>query len=343
MQGCHPGPGRGRAFNGRPAGNRALPQRILCSSVGGMKIEQLDHLVLTVRDVEVTCAFYARVLGMVPVTFGAGRRALAFGGQKINLHPAAAPISPHADHPTPGSADLCFLAAGPIEGVLAHLKKEGIDVLEPLRRQRRRAGRPYRGRRQNPGHIGQVECRDLGAQVAVVAITGVEQHHPARQTGRAGPAQLIKRNLRLGFECDVRGHMRLAPARRIGRPLRPADKAATPPAGSHDDWRATGHRHLAIVLLAELTAILTRHADRMPALLGKAGVVDDPRLDRPLLARSPADTISRTLASTRSSDQPPSPTKCSSDWCCAAVRAGAVTAAIGSTLLRSPGSISPVQ
>src|SRR5580700_5773693 len=71
----------------------------------------------------------------------------------------------------------------------------------------------------HPGHIGQVECRDLGAQVAVVAITSVGQHHPARQTGRAGPAQLVKRNLRLGFECDVRGHMRLAPARRIGRPF----------------------------------------------------------------------------------------------------------------------------
>jgi hypothetical protein len=54
-------------------------------------------------------------------------------------------------------------------------------------------------------------------------------------------------------------------------------------------------------------------------------------------------TISRTWASTFSSDQPPAPTKCNSDWCCAAVRAGAVTAAIGSTLLRSHGSISPVQ
>jgi hypothetical protein len=48
----------------------------------------------------------------------------------------------------------------------------------------------------------------LGAQVAVVAITGVEQHHPARQTGCAGKTQLLKRNLRLGFEPDVLGHMR---------------------------------------------------------------------------------------------------------------------------------------
>ena len=55
------------------------------------------------------------------------------------------------------------------------------------------------------------------------------------------------------------------------------------------------------------------------------------------------NTISRTLANTFASDQPPSPTKCSSDLCCAAVREGAVTAAIGSTLLRSHGSISPVQ
>ena len=54
-------------------------------------------------------------------------------------------------------------------------------------------------------------------------------------------------------------------------------------------------------------------------------------------------TISRTLANTFSSDQVATPTKCSNDWCCAAVRPGAVFAAIGSTLLRSPGSISPVQ
>jgi hypothetical protein len=54
-------------------------------------------------------------------------------------------------------------------------------------------------------------------------------------------------------------------------------------------------------------------------------------------------TISRTLANTFSSDQDPTPIKCSNDWCCAAVRAGAVFAAIGSTLLRSPGSIRPVQ
>ena len=102
------------------------------------------------------------------------------------------------------------------------------------------------------------------------------------------------------------------------------------------------HRHLAIGLLAELTAILVVHADRMLALLGERGVVDDPRLNRSAFSIA-GSTVSRTLASTSSSDQAASATKCSNDWCCAAVRAGAVLAAIGSTLLRSPGSIRPVQ
>jgi len=95
----------------------------------------LDHLVLTVRDVDTTCAFYARVLGMKSVEFGAGRRALAFGRQKINLHPARAPISPHATSPVPGSADLCFISRNPLDGILDHLRREGVAVeLGPVRR-----------------------------------------------------------------------------------------------------------------------------------------------------------------------------------------------------------------
>ena len=53
-----------------------------------MNIARLDHLVLTVADIERTCAFYTRALGMEVVTFGEGRTALRFGQQKINLHPA---------------------------------------------------------------------------------------------------------------------------------------------------------------------------------------------------------------------------------------------------------------
>ena len=95
-----------------------------------MKIDSLDHLVLTVRDIDATVDFYQRVLGMEAVTFGAGRRALAFGRQKINLHPAAAPLKPHAATPMPGSADLCMLTTTPIPDVVAHLGRVGVIVEE---------------------------------------------------------------------------------------------------------------------------------------------------------------------------------------------------------------------
>lgn len=95
-----------------------------------MKVDRLDHLVLTVRDIDATTAFYVDVLGMEAVSFGAGRRALAFGQQKINLHPATAPLRPHATRPTPGSADLCLITRSPIIEVIAHLRRCGVDIEE---------------------------------------------------------------------------------------------------------------------------------------------------------------------------------------------------------------------
>jgi catechol 2,3-dioxygenase-like lactoylglutathione lyase family enzyme len=95
-----------------------------------MKIERLDHWVLTVRDIDATVAFYERVLGMQPLTFGHGRRALAFGQQKINLHPAEAPLRPHAAQPTPGSGDLCLITRAPIEEVITELGNAGVAVEE---------------------------------------------------------------------------------------------------------------------------------------------------------------------------------------------------------------------
>lgn len=95
-----------------------------------MNIDRIDHLVLTVKDVAATCEFYARVLGMQPVTFGEGRRALQFGRQKINLHPAGREYSPRAQHPVPGSADLCLIASVPLSEALAHLEKCGVKIIE---------------------------------------------------------------------------------------------------------------------------------------------------------------------------------------------------------------------
>lgn len=100
-----------------------------------MQIDSLDHLVLTVADVEATCTFYQRVLGMQVVTFGAGRKALAFGAQKINLHQAGREFEPKAQRPTPGSADLCFLSSVPLPQVQAHLAACGVTVTEgPVQR-----------------------------------------------------------------------------------------------------------------------------------------------------------------------------------------------------------------
>ena len=95
-----------------------------------IEIDRLDHLVLTVADIERTCAFYRDILGMSVETFGAGRTALTFGCQKFNLHQAGREFLPKADRPTPGSADLCLIAATPLTEVIAHLDKMGVAIEE---------------------------------------------------------------------------------------------------------------------------------------------------------------------------------------------------------------------
>ncbi len=100
-----------------------------------MHIDRLDHLVLTVRDIEVSCDFYTRVLGMRAVTFAGGRKALAFGRQKINLHQQGKEFEPKAQHPTPGSADLCFITDTPLDEVIAHLGACTVSIEEgPIQR-----------------------------------------------------------------------------------------------------------------------------------------------------------------------------------------------------------------
>ena len=95
-----------------------------------LKVASLDHLVLTVRDIDRTCAFYEQALGMQRRTFGPDQRtALHFGTQKLNLHPTSQVLDPNVRHATPGSADLCFLTATPIPEVEAHLVHLGIKVI----------------------------------------------------------------------------------------------------------------------------------------------------------------------------------------------------------------------
>lgn len=95
-----------------------------------MKIESLDHLVLTVASIEITCAFYAEVMGMRVETFAESRKALHFGDQKINLHLAGQEFEPKADKPVPGSADLCFITRTPIAEVVKTLNARKIDIIQ---------------------------------------------------------------------------------------------------------------------------------------------------------------------------------------------------------------------
>jgi len=93
-------------------------------------IDSLDHVVLTVRDLEATRKFYCDVLGMKFETFGEGRTALHFGKQKINLHIAGKEFEPKAERPAPGSGDLCFLTSVPLDTVIDSLRAHGISILQ---------------------------------------------------------------------------------------------------------------------------------------------------------------------------------------------------------------------
>lgn len=93
-------------------------------------IDRLDHLVLTVADLNRTINFYSMVLGMEVIRFGEGRVALAFGRQKINLHEAGKEFEPKANVPMPGSADLCFITNISLDDVIKHLKAKKIIIEE---------------------------------------------------------------------------------------------------------------------------------------------------------------------------------------------------------------------
>jgi catechol 2,3-dioxygenase-like lactoylglutathione lyase family enzyme len=95
-----------------------------------LKIDRIDHLVLTVKNVDKTCRFYTSVLGMDVLTFLDDRKALLFGDQKINLHQYGQEFEPKARHPKPGSADLCFITETPVRDAAAHVRSCGVEIIE---------------------------------------------------------------------------------------------------------------------------------------------------------------------------------------------------------------------
>ncbi|MFO1221187.1 MAG: VOC family protein [Burkholderiaceae bacterium] len=98
-------------------------------------IDHLDHLVLTTSDEAACVHFYTEVLGMQLESFVGGsppleRRAFKFGHQKINLHVKGRELEPKAHLPVPGALDLCFIAAVPLDAVMAQLRAKGATIVE---------------------------------------------------------------------------------------------------------------------------------------------------------------------------------------------------------------------
>ena len=100
-----------------------------------VKISGIDHIVLTVQDIDTSVDFYESVLGMTEEVFGEGRVALKFGNQKINLHQFGNEFDPKAMVPKPGSEDLCFVTESRLEEAMEHVQGSGVEILEgPVQR-----------------------------------------------------------------------------------------------------------------------------------------------------------------------------------------------------------------
>lgn len=97
-----------------------------------IKINRLDHLVLTVKDINKTVDFYTQILGMEKEIFKGTRVALKFGNQKINLHQLGNEFEPKAFNIKDGSADLCFIIDTPLSEAKNHIESLGIKIIEGI-------------------------------------------------------------------------------------------------------------------------------------------------------------------------------------------------------------------
>ena len=100
-----------------------------------LKIKSIDHIVLTVKDINKSLYFYETILGLKKEIFNQNRIALTFGNQKLNLHEYKHEINPHALLPTPGSIDLCFITDTNINESIQYIQSKGITIIEgPIQR-----------------------------------------------------------------------------------------------------------------------------------------------------------------------------------------------------------------
>ena len=128
-------------------------------------VHALDHVVINVRDVEASAAWYRATLGVAREDFEPGggkprRTSITFGDQKINLRPVDAdPVEWFTGANAPaGSDDLCFLTGSDPDAVVAHLRGCGVAIAEgPVRKQGAR------------GPIRSVYCRDPDGNLVEIA------------------------------------------------------------------------------------------------------------------------------------------------------------------------------
>ena len=157
-----------------------------------MKIDSIDHVVFTVKDINATCEFYSKVLGIEIVTFGEGRKALAFGSQKINLQQLGRESTLIAEKPTPGSADICFVTSVPVSEVTAHLNSCGVRLI----------GGPRGKETERGGLMMSVYFRDPDMNLVEVSnyargikIGGMEKSHECSKFDSWGESTLLHRVL----------------------------------------------------------------------------------------------------------------------------------------------------
>ena len=99
-----------------------------------MKIEKIDHVVITVKDIDKTINFYTKILKMNLEKYSTNtqdklyRYAVSFGSQKINIHEEKQPFKPNALNPYAGSMDICFISKNKIDDWIDHFNKNDIDI-----------------------------------------------------------------------------------------------------------------------------------------------------------------------------------------------------------------------
>lgn len=179
-----------------------------------MRLERLDHVVLTVRDVGATVAFYERALGMRSFTFDGGTRtALAFGRQKLNLHELGREHLPNAREARPGSADLCLLTDTPIEEMVEHLRTQGVEIeLGPTAADGAQAALRSVYVRDPDGNLIEVANREgsaITAEIARDVMWAARHEHRVEHLGLTADASgAVARSVVVGLEEDAPVHLR---------------------------------------------------------------------------------------------------------------------------------------